>query len=64
MSTATIQNTAALSIEDQIEDIQNEIDRLKPRAETGEQWAHLCAIEASMINLRISGINAALRAAI
>jgi hypothetical protein len=56
--------TAHLSTEDQIEDIQNEIDRLRISAETGEQWAHICWLEARKVNLRISGINNALRAAI
>jgi hypothetical protein len=31
------------------DDIHTEIDRLIPFAETGEQWAHICALEAAYV---------------
>jgi hypothetical protein len=31
------------------DDLLDEIERLRPVAETGEQWAHLCALEAALI---------------
>lgn len=52
-----------LTINDQIDDLQNEIDRLRITAETGEQWAHICFLEAQKVNLRITNINSDLRAA-
>lgn len=33
-------------------DLLDEIDRLYPLAETGEQWAHLCALEAALVEMR------------
>lgn len=33
------------------EEIQSEIERLIPRAETGEQWAHICLLEKQMLEL-------------
>lgn len=32
------------------EQIQNQIDRLRREAETGEQWAEICALEAQMLD--------------
>jgi hypothetical protein len=33
------------------EDIQAEIDALIPKAETGEQWAEICRLEALMVEI-------------
>lgn len=34
------------------EEIAALIDRLIPKAETGEQWAHICLLEQQMLELR------------
>jgi hypothetical protein len=34
------------------DEIEFEIERLTPKAETGEQWAHICALEAEQARLR------------
>lgn len=34
------------------EEIQSEIDALIPKAETGEQWAEICRLEALMVELQ------------
>lgn len=34
---------------DDVDDLQDEIERLRPLAETGEQWARICAIEAALV---------------
>ena len=39
------------SLEDQIEDIRSEIDRLRLTAETGEQWADICLLEERRLTL-------------
>lgn len=31
------------------DDLREEIERLMPKAETGEQWAHICALEAAYV---------------
>jgi hypothetical protein len=33
------------------QDIQDEITRLLPKAETGEQWAYICLLEARYVAL-------------
>jgi hypothetical protein len=40
------------SLADDVDDIEAEIDRLKPMAETGAQWGHLCALEAALVEAR------------
>ena len=30
------------------DDLLDEIERLKPPAETGSQWAHLCALQSAL----------------
>lgn len=35
-----------------IDDLEGEIETLRPKAETGEQWAHLCALEAALVEAR------------
>lgn len=37
------------SLADDADDLTDEIDRLIPDAETGEQWAHICALEAAYV---------------
>lgn len=34
-----------------IDSLKAEIERLFPKAETGEQWAHICALEVELENL-------------
>jgi hypothetical protein len=36
----------------QADRIQGQIDQLIPKAETGEQWAEVCRLEAELIALR------------
>lgn len=45
-------NAPILSLQDQIDGFKSEIERLRPKAETGEQWAHICWLEAQMVNLQ------------
>lgn len=40
------------SLADDIDDLEGEIEALRPKAETGEQWAHLCALEAALTEAR------------
>lgn len=37
---------------DEAGELALEIDRLRPKAESGAQWAHICALEARMVELR------------
>jgi hypothetical protein len=39
------------STEDEAEDISAEICRLLPKAETGEQFAHICLLESRYVEL-------------
>lgn len=36
---------------DEAEELAREIERLKPKAETGAQWARICALEARLVEL-------------
>jgi len=38
-----------------VEELRCRIERLIPKAETGEQWAQICALEQRMINLINTG---------
>lgn len=38
-------------IEDE-SDVLDEIERLRPKAENGKQWAHLCALDACLTEMR------------
>lgn len=45
------------------DDLLDEIERLKPNAETGEEWAHLCALEAALVEMRAYAISDTLETA-
>ena len=36
---------------ERIEQLKNEINRLMPKAETGEDWAEICRLEAEVVKL-------------
>jgi hypothetical protein len=38
------------------DELQAEIERLIPKAETGEQWAEICRLEAEMIVARCTQV--------
>lgn len=37
------------ALADDADDLRDEIERLLSKAETGEQWAHICALEAALV---------------
>ena len=39
-------------LSDDIDDLEGEIESLAPKAESGEQWAHVCALEAALVEAR------------
>lgn len=39
-------------IEDEVADLMDELDRLAQKAETSEQWAEICRIEAVLVEMK------------
>lgn len=51
------------SLADDIDDLRDEIDRLRALASTAAQWAHVCALQGAVIAATNSGTCARLREA-
>jgi hypothetical protein len=39
-------------LSDDLDDLEAEIEALQSEAESGEQWAHICALEAALVEAR------------
>jgi hypothetical protein len=52
-------SSAAAELTSDRADLQDEIERLLPKAETGNQWAHICALEARYVELTSKQLPAA-----
>lgn len=40
------------ALSDDIDDLEDEIEHLKPLADDGAKWAYICALEAALIEAR------------